>query len=103
MVWINNAKIVAMFAVVIVHVAATFVLNSPIGSSNWWVGNLYESAARWSVPVFVMLSGALLLHPNKQESLSVFYKKRLSRILVPLIFWSLFYLLWASLKGGGKR
>lgn len=46
-----------------------------------------------------MISGALLLDPTKQESLSRFYSKRLSRILIPMGFWSLFFLGWTFFHG----
>lgn len=39
-----------------------------------------------AVPVFVMLSGALLL--GKSEPPSVFYLKRLKRVLIPFLVWS---------------
>ncbi|MFA4846310.1 MAG: acyltransferase, partial [Patescibacteria group bacterium] len=32
--------------------------------------------------------------PHKTESLADFYKKRFSRILVPILVWSLFYIVW---------
>jgi len=38
-----------------------------------------------------MISGALLLNPSKKEDLNIFYKKRLSRVFIPVIFWSLFF------------
>lgn len=44
----------------------------------------------WSVPVFFMLSGALLL--SKRESSYVFYEQRMRKILIPTIFWSGIYL-----------
>jgi surface polysaccharide O-acyltransferase-like enzyme len=95
MVWLDNSRIVAIFAVVVLHVASNIVSVSDIGSEYWWIGNFYDSFVRWCVPVFVMISGALLLDPNKKEDLKTFYKKRLSRILVPTLFWSAFYFLWA--------
>ena len=45
-----------------------------------------------------MISGALLLDPSKQEELKTFYTKRLSRILIPIIVWSAFFLAWAFAK-----
>lgn len=99
MIWLYNSRIIATLAVIIVHISTNIVKSSPIGSEYWWFGNLYESLSRWCVPVFVMISGALLLDQNKQEELSVFYKKRLSRILWPILFWSAFYLFWVFLKG----
>lgn len=42
-----------------------------------------------AVPLFVMISGALLL--PKTETYSVFFKKRVTRVLFPWIFWSIIY------------
>jgi surface polysaccharide O-acyltransferase-like enzyme len=46
----------------------------------------------------VMISGFLLLDPSKNESMSTFYKKRASRILAPLLFWSIFYSAWGEIR-----
>lgn len=104
--WLNNARIIAILAVVLLHVSSRVITWSELGSNDWWYANLYDSLVRWCVPVFVMISGALLLAPEKAEPLGVFYKKRASRILSPLVFWSLFYMLWDfsrnMLKGDPK-
>jgi surface polysaccharide O-acyltransferase-like enzyme len=99
MIWLHNARIAAIFAVVFLHVAAGFVVYSPIGSDNWWIGNVYDSLVRWCVPVFVMISGALLLDPNKKEDFKTFYLKRLPRILIVTFVWSAFFLFWTFLRG----
>ena len=99
MVWINNSKIFAIFAVIFLHVSAGVVVGNDLGSGYWWIGNLYDSLVRWCVSVFVMTSGALLLDQNKKEDLSTFYGKRISRILWPILFWSAFFLFWTFLKG----
>ena len=101
--WLNNCRIAAAFAVVVLHVSAIVVLNRDFGTSAWWAGNIFEVLVRWSVPVFVMISGALLLAPGKAESIAVFYKHRIARILIPLLFWSLFYLAWAQYMGTMNR
>ena len=98
MVWLDNSRIIAIFSVVFLHAAAGVVVNIDVGTTAWWVGNVYDSMVRWSVPVFVMISGSLLLDPKKNEPIKTFYTKRISKILIPLIFWSLFYLFWVSLK-----
>lgn len=97
MVWIHNVRILAVFAVIIVHTAASVVLQSSFSSEFWWAGNLWDSSARWSVPVFVMISGALLLTGGHSETLLGFYQKRLSKILWPLVFWTIFYLIWSQI------
>jgi len=99
--WVENMRVISVFAVIMLHVAAGFVGgvgldHSQYGSFDWWAGNIYDSIVRWCVPLFVMLSGYLLI--NKQESDSDFFKKRLSRIFIPLVFWSLFFSGWTALK-----
>lgn len=98
MAWLDNSRILAIFAVVFLHVAAIVVTGTEVGSGYWWAGNLYDSALRWCVPVFVMISGALLLDPAKAEDTRTFYAKRASRIVAPLVFWSLVYLAWNAFK-----
>lgn len=74
------------------------VTGIEVENNYWWVGNLFNAFTRWCVPVFIMVSGALLLDPQKQEDLATFYKKRLSRVLIPIVAWTLLYLGWAVLK-----
>lgn len=56
--------------------------------------NIYQILGRTGVPLFVMLSGALLLQPSKTESLKVFFKKRWARIGLPFLFWGAIYFAW---------
>jgi surface polysaccharide O-acyltransferase-like enzyme len=88
------ARIVACFMVIILHVAA---INFYSFGDNWWATNVYDSLVRCSIPVFLLISGALLL--TKEERLGIFMKKRFIRIFPPLIFWSLFYMSWNVYKG----
>ncbi|HCI5633973.1 TPA: acyltransferase family protein, partial [Klebsiella variicola subsp. variicola] len=95
--WANNLRVFSAFAVVMLHVAAGFVGGIELsdlnyGNREWWAGNIYDSVTRWCVPLFVMISGYFLL--NKDEPTSVFFKKRLNKILIPLIFWSVFFSFW---------
>lgn len=93
--WIDLSRIAAAFAVVCLHVSAGIVAQAPFGSFSWWCGNVADSAMRWSVPVFVMISGILLLRPEKSESLGGFYGRRLRRILIPTVFWTIVFTLLA--------
>ena len=61
---------------------------------RWITVDVYQSFARMAVPLFVMLSGALLLQPSKNESLRVFFKKRWERIGIPFFFWGALYFVW---------
>ena len=61
---------------------------------RWWTINIYNSLARVCVPLFVMVSGALLLDSRKNESLNVFFRKRVGRIALTFAFWSIAYFAW---------
>ena len=92
MIWIDKARISAALAIVVLHSAILVQSANMIGSEYWWLGNIYNSLVRWAIPVFVMISGALLLDPGKNESLGLFYRKRFTRIIIPLFAWSAIYL-----------
>jgi len=89
--WISYLRVIATVCVIIIHISYR-VFDGPIGSYFWWVGNVFDSSARFAVPIFVMLSGALLL--PKEYKLSLFLKKMTLRIVFPFIFWILFYILF---------
>ncbi|WP_397475198.1 acyltransferase [Pusillimonas sp.] len=95
---LDAARWMAALAVVLLHCAA-FPLTSvsEYGTSDWQWANLYDAASRWCVPVFVMISGALLLNPEKREAFKHFYQKRAARIAPAIVFWTAFYLLWGGL------
>ncbi len=63
-------------------------------ASWWWIGNATDALARPSVPLFIMISGALLLNPSKNLTLRGFFSKRFQRVVIPFIFWIIVYLLW---------
>jgi len=98
--WIDRMRALAVICVVLIHVSAKVVTGAPMtGSSTWWIGNLYDSAARWCIPAFVMISGALLLTPATAEDITGFLRRRLGRTAAPLLFWSAVYLAAWWFKG----
>lgn len=84
----------AALAVVAIHVSATVreLPTTEVWGGAWYVSVLSEGITRFAVPVFIMLTGLLLLNPCKEESMFVFYRKRLSRLIIPFAFWIVFYL-----------
>lgn len=52
-------RIAAIFFVVAVHLSAQHWLDVDVSSRAWFAFNLYCTTGKWSVPVFVMISGAL--------------------------------------------
>ena len=95
----------AIVLVIVLHASTetvtVFNQMSPEGVTLWWTTNIYDSLARPAVPLFIMLSGMLLLQPAKlNESLGVFFKKRLNRIALPFVFWGIAYFAWRAFVNG---
>ena len=90
--YINRLRILSIYAVVTAHVVIWLTMGLKPFSSNWWLGCSIFYACFCSIPVFVMISGALLLDNAREESLPEFYRKRMVRVGVPLVSWTIIYL-----------
>lgn len=99
--WSDQLRVLASIAVVFIHASAEVVVEANPNSIDWHMGNLYDAISRWGVPAFVLVSGALLLDPSKDESPDVFFRKRINRILWPIIFWSVVYFIYRAFWGSG--
>ncbi|WP_166922902.1 acyltransferase [Flavobacterium poyangense] len=92
--WTINLRVLATISVIFVHVACDILYKyGNVSSFVWWTGNVYDGLVRFCVPIFLMLTGALML--NKKYELNDFLKKKFSRIILPFLFWSFFYVLVA--------
>ena len=83
-------RVIAILAVVLIHAATNFVSRYPAGGTAFAVGNLADSIAHLGVPLFVMLSGALMLNEEREVSAGQMIRAAI-RILVLLYIWSFFY------------
>jgi surface polysaccharide O-acyltransferase-like enzyme len=87
--YIDYLRVIATYAVIIWHcISSVYYQFGPL--HEWAPASLlFGVMVRWSVPVFIMISGGLLL--EKDEPIAVFYKKRFLRICLPLITWTIIY------------
>lgn len=100
-VWLDVVRFIAMFTVVCCHCTDPFNFYpgeppANIDTIKFW-GAAYGAFLRPCVPLFVMITGALLL-PVRGEA-SVFYKKRISRVFWPFLIWSVLYNLFPWITG----
>ena len=99
-VWLDVVRFIAMFTVVCCHCTDPFNFypgTAPnIGEIKLW-GAIYGSVLRPCVPLFVMITGALLL-PVRGDT-STFYKKRIPRVFYPFLIWSVLYNLFPWITG----
>ncbi|MCI7429236.1 MAG: acyltransferase family protein [Methanobrevibacter sp.] len=54
----------------------------------WITANMIECVFYFAVPVFFMISGAMLIDFNKKYSLREYFTKRINKTLIPYIVWS---------------
>jgi surface polysaccharide O-acyltransferase-like enzyme len=103
---VDTIRFIAIFAIIFLHcISFPYRFLNPQTSSmdifNWFTVDVYDAIGMVGVPLFVMLTGALLLNPNKaDEPLRVFYRKRLDRIGLPFVFWTVVYFAWTFLVVG---
>ncbi len=85
--YLDVLRVLSMLAVVLLHVVAG-TLRAYYGSSQWHFANVLSSAATASVPLFFMISGALLLSNPSTGSVGYTLRRRVPRVLVPFVVWS---------------
>ena len=85
-IYFDILRVVAIFAVVAVHISAQHWLDVDVSSRAWFAFNLYCTTGKWSVPIFVMISGALVL--VRDTTISTILKKNVLRMAGVFVFWS---------------
>ncbi|MBI3883907.1 MAG: acyltransferase family protein [Sphingobacteriales bacterium] len=91
--WANDLRATATIAVILLHAAASENrLFDATASIDTGIVLLYNAMCRWSVPVFVMLTGSFALD-NYNGNLKLFFSKVFKRIFLPFLFWSTVYFL----------
>lgn len=85
--WVDLLRVLSCFLVVFAHCCDPFVAQFDQDRASFLTGAFSGSLVRSSVPLFVMMTGVLLL--PVQRGMADFYRKRIGRIIVPLIFWSI--------------
>ncbi|KAA9040947.1 acyltransferase family protein [Ginsengibacter hankyongi] len=94
--WANDLRAFATIGVIVLHVAATVSLQYPaIPKSYFFTSVFFDSAMRWCVPVFIMLSGSFALE-HYDGRMGNFFRKMFLRIILPFLFWSVVYLFFFS-------
>ena len=82
-------RVLAVFAVIFLHVTVRTCLTTDIYSFEWNVSNFYVCISAWAVPVFVMMSGSLFL--SRDIPVKKIYGKYIFRIFTAFVFWSFVY------------
>lgn len=108
---IDTLRTISCLAVVLMHVVATFWYSTPVrylsldeyynqqssylsyhgvlgfNSLGWYFCSFIDALTRFSVPCFVMISGALVL--NKKEINFPYLKKKMGHVAKIILFWGM--------------
>lgn len=82
-------RIFAAISVVLLHTAATYMYGDDPESTSWQIANIFNSLTRFSVPIFIMLSGAFFL--QKEIPIKKLYFKYIKRLFLLLLIWNFCY------------
>ncbi|KRC88225.1 hypothetical protein ASE25_15380 [Terrabacter sp. Root85] len=92
--WISWLRFVAIAAVVTIHTVGYNALEPGARGTLRGTTAIYlDVLGVFAVPVFVMLSGALLLDPARYQGPREFLRKRALRLLPAIVFWHAWYFL----------
>ncbi|MBE6612471.1 MAG: hypothetical protein E7632_08260, partial [Ruminococcaceae bacterium] len=93
----------AIPCVVMLHCITPILANQGFyGSTSWHLAVALNEFCRTGVPLFLMISGALLLSDERSADIGYFYKKRLPRLIFPLLVWHTVYYLAYTFNSGGS-
>ena len=86
-------RIIACFAIILLHslFASTVYYGDTMTSFDVMFERIFEHLLMWAVPLFLMISGALLLEPTKEVTLKKLYMKYVKRLFVALIVFTLLF------------
>lgn len=99
--WADLTRFIAIVGVLLIHTSApVFYAKLAIPLNSFLIGNFIDSYSRVAVPLFVMLSGALLLKAEERPlSLSRMFRQ-ISKVFFPLAFWSVIAGFWMDYSAG---
>ncbi|KRF43353.1 acyltransferase [Paenibacillus sp. Soil787] len=94
---IDIVRAIAIIAVLVIH-GTSDATQLPIGTASHAVFFILNKASLFTVPLFIWISGVVLFYTyydRWEPGMSrVFWTKRLRKILIPYVLWSLFYYLF---------
>ena len=97
--YIDLLRAMAAVAVVIIHVIGPYRgMLGHIPTYDWLTAVGFNVAGRWAVPVFIMITGALMLSDKRPFDLKYYLSRRVTKVVVPFLAWSVIYALLAGVS-----
>ena len=87
-VYLDVLRLIALFCVVINHTAGPYALSLEPKTGLWWLLIAYFFVCKIAVPLFVMITGALLLGRECPYGKTL---RRIAKVAIALVVFSVFY------------
>ena len=94
--YITLLSVISAISVVFLHTNGCFWVFSK--ARYWFTANIIECVFFFAVPIFFMITGANLIDYQKKYSTKEYFKKRINKVFIPYICWSLIGLLYLIQK-----
>jgi Uncharacterized protein conserved in bacteria len=88
-------RVFASVLVVLIHVSSQNWYGTSIYSADWQAMNIFDSIARPAVPIFLMLSGAFMLAPEKPLTARRILLRYIPRLMGAYVLWSFVYAVYS--------
>ena len=89
---IDALRVLSILAVIFIHSTTKTLANIDHNVIEGAFSLFLNQSSRFAVPLFFLISGFVLELNNRKLPYLTFFRKRATRILLPFIFWSVFYL-----------
>jgi surface polysaccharide O-acyltransferase-like enzyme len=97
--YVDALKVGAIAGVAAIHTFGVKAGASTDTGLGQWVADAVFAGSRWSVPIFVMASGALVLESAGRDP-GRHYHRRFGRLIPAALFWTAVYLALSARVGG---
>lgn len=97
-IYLDLLRIVSIFFMILLHVASSNWKKVSVRSMDWVAFTGFDGLARFCVPVFVMISGALFLNHEKEYTFEKL-KRNIAHIACVFYVWSAIYTVY-KFRGG---
>ena len=84
-------RIISAISIIVMHISSGSVYSLSLGSASWSEAVIINSISHFGVPVFVMISGALFMHPDKKIDMKRLWIHNILRMFVVFLVWSFIY------------
>ena len=89
--YFDQIRALAIVLVVLIHICNAFMEAHKAGTVGWMIPSFTKGLCVMAVPLFLMISGALLL--NRDYELKDFISRKFIRLIPPVIFWGIIFIL----------